>query len=89
MDLPFLRASALELAPHFRSANSSLVGLPSLSRSGPLAAPMRDRKDPRRGLSPLLTGGFMLVPARPLAFKPPVGLLPSLRVHAGVLDISL
>jgi hypothetical protein len=28
-----------------------------------------------------------LAEARPLAFKPPLGFLPSLRVHAGVLAI--
>lgn len=87
IDLPFLRASADEDAPHFRNAKSLRVGFPLLSRSGPLEAPMRDRKDPRLGLSPRLTGGFILVPSLPFAFSPPVGDLPSLRVHAGVLDI--
>jgi hypothetical protein len=39
------------------------------------------------------TGGFNVPPvsalydARPLAFKPPLGFLPSLRCHAGVLGI--
>lgn len=87
IDLPFLRASALDDAPQARSDNSLRVGSPLLSRSGPLEAPMRDRNEPRLGLSPRLTGGFILVPSLPFAFSPPVGDLPSLRVHAGVLDI--
>ena len=38
-------------------------------------------------------GGFKFMPcffaeARPLAFKPPLGFLPSLRVHAGDLAIT-
>jgi hypothetical protein len=43
--------------------------------------------------SALLTGGFKLPPvdllyeARPLAFKPPLGFLPSLRCQAGDLAI--
>jgi len=37
------------------------------------------------------TGGFNVPPlyeARPLAFNPPVGFLPSLRCHAAVLGIT-
>jgi hypothetical protein len=42
----------------------------------------------------LETGGFKLWPsrfaeARPLAFKPPSGFFPSLRVQAGLLAISV
>ena len=82
------RASAFDEAPQACKDNSSLVGLPLLSLSGPGMLPMRARKDARRGLSPALTGGFNVPPlyeARPLAFNPPLGFLPSLRCHAGVL----
>jgi len=89
----FFLASALLLAPHALRESRSLVGLPFASRSGPLALPMRARKLALRGLSPLFTGGFRFIPCRlaealPLAFKPPLGFLPSLRCHAGVLAIS-
>ncbi len=80
------RASALDEAPQACKDNSSLVGLPFSSRSGPGMLPMRARNDARRGLSPALTGAFSVPPfyeARPLAFNPPFGFLPSLRVHAG------
>jgi len=45
-----------------------------------------------RLLPPSGWGGFKFIPcafaeARPLAFKPPLGFLPSLRVHAGDLAI--
>ncbi len=51
------------------------------------------KNDARLGLSPSLTGAFQFMPsalalARPLAFKPPDGDLPSLRCQAGVF-ISL
>ena len=58
----FLRASALEVAPHLLRERSKRVGLPLLSRSGPLALPMRARNEARRGLSPLLTGALRLLP---------------------------
>jgi hypothetical protein len=80
------RASALDDAPQARNDNSSLVGLPFASRSGPGALPMRARNDARRGLSPAFTGAFKVPPlyeARPMAFNPPAGFLPSLRCHAG------
>lgn len=46
-----------------------------------------------RLLPPSGWGGFRFIPcffaeARPLAFKPPLGFLPSLRVHAGDLAIT-
>ena len=86
--LALLRASAFDEAPQACKDNSSLVGLPLLSLSGPGMFPMRARKDARRGLSPALTGGFNVPPlyeARPFALSPPAGFLPSLRCHAGVL----
>lgn len=63
--------------------------MPSGLRSGPGMLPMRARKDARLGLSPVLTGAFRFMPsffaeARPLAFSPPLGFLPSARCHAGV-----
>ena len=91
IDAPFFLASADELAPQARSESSFRVGRPLLSRSGPLLAPMRARKDPRRGLSPLFTGRLRVPPvsflydALPRAFKPPRGFCPSLRCQAGVL----
>ena len=49
------------------------------------------QKESRR-LPPSGWGGFKFIPcffaeARPFAFKPPFGFLPSLRCHAGVLAI--
>ncbi len=46
-----------------------------------------------RLLPPSGWGGFRFIPcflaeARPLAFRPPLGFLPSLRVHAGELAIT-
>jgi len=46
-----------------------------------------------RLLPPSGWGGFKFIPcflaeARPLAFRPPLGFLPSLRVHAGDLAIK-
>jgi len=82
-------ASALLLAPHARSDNNNRVGLPFFL-SGPLMLPIRARKLALLGLSPFFTGAFSLPPlydARPLAFKPPLGFLPALRCHAGVLAI--
>jgi hypothetical protein len=86
------RASAFDEAPQACKDNSSLVGLPLLSLSGPGMLPMRARKDARRGLSPALTGGFNVPPlneARPLALSPPAGFLPSLRCHAGCFSHGL
>ena len=40
------------------------------------------------GFNPGLPGLAALYEARPLAFKPPEGFLPSLRCHAGVLAIE-
>ena len=91
IDAPFFLASADELAPQARSESSFRVGRPLLSRSGPLLAPMRARKDPRLGLSPLFTGRLRVPPvsflydALPRAFRPPFGFWPSLRCQAGVL----
>lgn len=52
--------------------------------------PIRAKNDARRGLSPFLTGAFKFMPcfladARPAAFKPPDGFLPSDLCQAGVL----
>ena len=85
-------ASALELAPHALRLSSSRVGSPPFI-SGPGILPILAKKLARLGLSPALTGALRSIPcafalARPLAFKPPVGLLPSLRCQAGVF-ISL
>jgi len=88
MAAAFFFASALLDAPHALSDRSNLVGSPLGLRSGPGAPPMRARNDARRGLSPDLTGGFKVPPlydALPLAFSPPLGFLPSLRVQAAVI----
>lgn len=90
MALALALASAFEDAPHARNESKRRVGSPFGLRSGPGMLPMRARNDARRGLSPDLTGAFKFIPcaladARPLAFKPPLGFLPSLRCHAGVL----
>jgi len=67
---------------------------------GPGIPPMRAQNDLRRAaflgdLAAALadTGGLRFMPcaradARPLAFRPPAGFLPSLRCHAGVLGTS-
>lgn len=52
---------------------------------------IRAQKESRR-FPPSGCGGFRFIPwafaeARPLAFRPPLGFLPSLRVHAGDLAI--
>ena len=86
----FLLASAFEDAPQALNDSSNLVGLPFESRSGPRIPAILARKDARLGLSPDLTGGLsvpFLYDARPAAFSPPFGFLPSLRVHAGVFAI--
>ena len=80
-------ASALEDAPQAFNDNNNLVGLPSLY-SGPAILPMRAKKLALLGLSPDLTGALRFMPsalalALPLAFKPPLGFLPSDRCHAG------
>ena len=88
----FFLASALDDAPQALSDNSNRVGLPLESRSGPRMLPIRARKLARLGLSPDLTGAFSVPPlyeARPFAFNPPFGFLPSLRVHAGDLATFL
>ena len=81
--------ASLELdAPHAFKDNNFLVGFPLESLSGPLFPAILAKKDARLGLSPLLTGAFNVPPlyeARPLAFNPPLGFLPSLRVHAAVM----
>jgi hypothetical protein len=71
-----------------------------LSFNGPGDPPIRAQNDLRRAaaLGDFLaceaeTGGFKFMPcfladARPLAFKPPVGLLPSLRCQAAVFAIT-
>ena len=75
------------------------VGRPLESFIGPGMPPIRAQKDFRRAaaLGDFLaclddTGGLRFMPcaraeARPLAFKPPLGFLPSLRCHAGVFAI--
>ena len=77
------------------------VGRPLESFIGPGIPPMRAQNDFCRAaaLGDLaaclsLTGGFRFMPcalaeARPLAFRPPLGFLPSLRCHAGVFGITL
>ena len=73
------------------------VGRPWESFIGPGIPPMREQNDLRRAadLGDLAacfaeTGGFRVPPvwalydARPLAFSPPAGFLPSARVHAAV-----
>jgi len=76
------------------------VGRPLESFSGPLEPPIRAQKDLRRfaafgDLAACLaeTGGLSVPPvwalyeARPLAFSPPAGFLPSFLVHAAVFGI--
>ena len=80
-----------------RNASALRVGRPLESFSGPLEPPMRAQNDLRRAaaLGDLAacfaeTGGFSVPPvcalydARPLAFNPPLGFLPSFLVHAAV-----
>lgn len=77
------------------------VGRPLESFSGPLEPPILAQNDLRRAaevgdLAACLaeTGGFRVPPvcflyeARPLAFNPPLGFLPSFLVHAAVLGIT-
>ena len=83
-----------------RKANALRVGLPFGFFIGPGMPPIRAQKDLRRAadLGDLAacfadTGGFKFMPcalaeARPLAFNPPLGFLPSLRCHAAVLAIT-
>ena len=76
------------------------VGLPFGFFSGPLEPPILAQKDLRRAadlgdFAACLaeTGGFRVPPvwalyeARPLAFNPPLGFLPSFLVHAAVFGI--
>ena len=76
------------------------MGFPFGLVAGPGMPPIRAQKDLRLAadlgdLAACLadTGGLRVPPvcfwyeARPLAFKPPAGFLPSLRVHAAVLAI--
>ena len=85
-----------------RKANALRVGLPLESFIGPAMPPIRAQKDLRRAadlgdLAACLaeTGGFRVPPvcalydARPLAFSPPAGFLPSALVHAGVFFFLL
>jgi hypothetical protein len=84
-------ASALELAPHAFKLSSKRVGSPLGFFSGPGMLPILAKNDARRGLSPALTGALSVPPvsalyeALPLAFSPPAGFLPSLRVQAAVI----
>jgi len=84
-----------------RSARALRVGRPLESFSGPLEPPIRAQKDLRRAadLGDLAacfaeTGGRNVPPvcalyeARPLAFNPPLGFLPSFLVHAAVFGIT-
>jgi len=74
------------------------VGRPLESFIGPFEPPILAQKDLRRAADFgdlaacfAVTGGFRVPPvcalyeARPLAFSPPAGFLPSLRVHAALL----
>jgi len=93
MFLAFDFASSLLDAPHAFNAKANLVGFPSFS-IGPGILPILARKLARLGLSPDLTGGLRFMPsalalALPLAFRPPSGFLPSLRVHAAVISLRL
>lgn len=90
MALALALASSLLDAPQAFKDRSSLVGFPSL-RSGPAMFPILAKNEALRGLSPDFTGAFRLPPvsalydARPLAFNPPAGFLPSTLCHAGDL----
>lgn len=77
------------------------VGRPLESFSGPAMPPMRAQNDLRRAadfgdLAACLaeTGGLRVPPvcalydARPAAFNPPLGFLPSFLVHAAVFGIT-
>ena len=57
--LPFLTASAFELAPQSRNAINNGVGLPSFF-SGPAILPMRWRKAARLPLLPDFSGGALI-----------------------------
>jgi hypothetical protein len=92
--LALVRASCLEEAPQAFRDNNSLVGSPLELRSGPGILPMRARNEARRGLSPDFTGALSVPPvcflydARPAAFNPPLGFLPSARCHAADFGIT-
>jgi hypothetical protein len=93
MALAFALASSLLDAPQALRDRSSLVGLPSL-RSGPAIFPILAKNEALRGLSPDFTGALRLPPvsalydARPLAFNPPAGFLPSFLLQADVFTSS-
>ena len=93
MALALALASSLLDAPQALRDRSSLVGFPSLY-SGPAMFPILAKNEARRGLSPDFTGAFRLPPvsalydARPLAFNPPAGFLPSFLLQAGVFTSS-
>ena len=83
-----------------RKANALRVGRPLESFIGPLEPPILAQNDLRRAadfgdLAACFaeTGGFSVPPvcalydARPLAFNPPLGFLPSFLVHAAVFGI--
>lgn len=77
------------------------MGCPLESFIGPGMPPIRAQKESRLaadlGLFAAcfaLTGGLRFIPcflalARPLAFSPPLGFLPSLRVHAAVFLVAI
>ena len=86
-------AGALQQFHAFKD-NAFRVGFPFSSFIGPGIPDILAQNDVRRLASFSVfgcgAGGFRFIPcflalARPLAFKPPLGFLPSLRVHAGVL----
>ena len=87
-------ASSLDEAPQALRDRRSRVGFPSFI-SAPGILPIRAKKDALRGLSPDFTGGFKLPPvsalydALPLAFKPPLGFLPSFVCQTGDFISSL
>ena len=81
-----------------RKASALRVGRPLESFIGPLEPPILAQNDLRRAADLgdmaacfAVTGGLSVPPvcvlyeARPLAFSPPAGFLPSLRVHAALL----
>ena len=91
------RQSTTRQQSHFRKAKALRVGRPLLSFIGPGIPDMRAQNERRRAAAFGLrfacfadTGGFKFMPcaradARPFAFRPPFGSLPSLRCHAGDL----
>jgi len=81
-----------------RKASALRVGRPLESFIGPFEPPILAQNDLRRAADFgdlaacfAVTGGLRVPPvcalyeARPLAFSPPAGFLPSLRVHAALL----